>query len=61
VIAALRERGRAGPWEIENALGVRHGSLGNALIYIAEKRPEVAEDDDGKLVWIGGGDEEKER
>jgi hypothetical protein len=60
VIAVLRERGTAGPHEIENTLGLRHGALGNALIYIAENRADVAEDDKGKLVWIGGNREEKD-
>jgi hypothetical protein len=53
VVAILRDRGSLGQSEAARILGVKMGAVQNLLVYLAEKRADVAEDDRGRLIYIG--------
>jgi hypothetical protein len=47
----IRERGKVKKYELDRLLGLREGGTNNALIYIGENCPSVAEENDGSLIW----------
>jgi hypothetical protein len=52
IIQEVRNRGIVGKSSLGRLFGRTPGSLENILIYITEVEPNIAETDDGKLIWV---------
>jgi hypothetical protein len=52
--AVIRERGSVTKYMLATLLGVKRNNMNSLLIHITAVYPDVAEADDGKLIWVGG-------
>jgi hypothetical protein len=52
--AVIRERGSVRKYTLAKLLGLKGTNMESILMHITAVYPDVAEADDGKLIWAGG-------